>query len=445
MKQQLDQKLIGILAQNGDLFGKSLQEIDVTFFTVNYGKIYKILQTYYQKHKKLPTLDILENKLFKEKEILFPKDINTDEIILGVRKFGALTDREDYEFLIEEMKQRKSEGIANQLLPKAVESLKIHKHTDAADILISTGNAMKNALSSEKHKRTNNNNYTDTVINKYKDTKKNPELAWGYKTGFERLDQATHGVGKGEMFLVAARPGNGKSMFLLSVAINMFNQGLNVLYVSIEMATEHMWERVCACYSGIEINKIKEASLTEEEEEKFIQTMEKMKQAENRFEILDAPNITVPTITSEIEQMIDKHKPDVIFIDYLGIVKPTEKGLPDNLAQASVVEELRGLARQKNIGMFTAVQLNRDSSKSKNKTKGTERLARSDVISATIDVGLQIEEFDVEEELTNLSDRVKITAIKNRKGPFPFAFDVRKDFTRGRFLDWNLASWNNLK
>lgn len=445
MKQQIDQKLIGILAQNGDLFGKSLQEIDVTFFSPNYGKIYKVLQVYYQKHKKTPTLDALEAKLFKEKDNLFSKDVNADEIILGIRKFSALTDREDYEFFIDEIKQRKAEIIVNQLVPKAVDLIKTHKHSDAADMLVTAGNSMRNALSTEKNKRTNNNDHADIILKTYEETKQRPDLAWGYKTGFERLDQATHGVGKGEMFLIAARPGNGKSMFLLSVATNMFNQGINVLYVSIEMATDQMWNRFAACYSGMEINKIKEANMSPEEEEQFKQAMEKVKQAPNRFEILDAPNITVPTIASEIEQMIDKHKPDVIFIDYLGIVKPTEKGLADNLAQASVVEELRGLARQKNIGMFTAVQLNRDPSKSKNKTKGTERLARSDVISATIDVGLQIEEFDVEEELTNLSDRIKIIAIKNRKGPFPFAFDVKKDFARGRFLDWNLASWSNFK
>ena len=446
MSHDFDKELIGLLSQNKELLGKSLGEIDSDHFAEPYNRVYKLLKTFYQKHQKLPSPDLLETQLFKQKDQLFSKDNNAEEIILGIRTAGTLSDPNNYDFLVDEAKKRKAAQIVQKMIPKAVDLIKEGRQLDAAEVFVSAGNAIKTVLNQEQIKHTSNHDHVDTLLERYAKTKESPELAWGFKSGFERLDEATHGLCRGEMFLVAARPGCGKSMFLLSAAINMFNSGVNILYVSIEMAEEQMWERASACYTGIEINKIKEGLMTEEEETAYRQALSNMKSSKNRFEIIDAPNVTVPTIASEIEKMIDEHSPDVVFVDYLGIIKPTVKGLADNLAQASVVEELRGLARQKNIGIFTAAQLNRDPNKGKGKVKSTERIARSDVLATTADLILAIEnDGDTEEALGKLSDRIKIISLKNRKGPHPFAFDVRKDFSRGRFLDWNLAKWSNIE
>lgn len=436
MDQDLDKKLIATIAQDSTLFAQSLRQVDEDFFQGPYRKIYSLLAAYYKKHKKLPSYDLFEEQLFKRSTKIFGENVQPDSFIHALRSETVLTELDDFDFLVEDLKKRKSLTVITEAIPEAVQAANADNIEEAAELLINAGRSMKASLTQEQMYRTSNHDYIDEVLARCKEAQESPEKVWGFKTGFARLDAATYGLDRGEMFLISARPGNGKSMFLLSVALNMFKAGHNVLYVSIEMPALQMWHRASACYTGFEINAIKEGSFASKEEaSQFEQLMRDFQSKTNRFEILDAPKVTPGTITTILDQMVDEHKPDVMFIDYLGIMSPDEKGLQDNLAQKSVVEGLREIARVKKIGIFSAAQLNRPE-KGKKKVAGLERLARTDLLGATVDCAVSIEEFDIEEEMTKLSDRIRIFVIKNRKGEFPFSFDVKKDFARGRFVDW---------
>lgn len=445
MNLELDKKLLSLLISDSNLFADSIKDIDADYFIAPYNNIYKLLTTYFSRHKKIPSIDIIEEKLLKEKDKLFKNIEHSEEIIFELRSTSAFVEKQDLEFLLEEIKNRKGYSSLEKNLPKAVELAKSGEVQKAAELLVSTGSQIKSSLTTQKIDHSSNHDHIDNLFSKYKETKEHPSKVWGVKTGFSKLDQATFGILPGELFIIAARPGCGKSMWLLSAAVNMFKQGCNIAYISIEMPRDQMWERTIANYCSLPISKIKEGTLTSEEEEVYFSELEKFKQAKNRFEIIDAPNVTVPTIAIEIDNIIEQYQPDVLFVDYLGIIKPTEVKAQDNLAQAAVVEELRGLARLKKIPICTAVQLNRDPNKnSKSKTKGTERLARSDVISATADLIMQIEEIDMDDELSKVADKINIHIIKNRKGPFPLVFQVRKNFACAQFLDWDTVSWNEL-
>ena len=445
MNLELDKKLISLLISDSALFADSLKDIGPEFFQTPYNNIYKLLATFYQRHKKIPSIDIIEEKLLKEKDKIFKNIEHSEELVLELRSTAALSEKQDLEFLIDEIKNRKGYNSLEVNLPKAVEIAKSGDIQKAAELLVATGTKIRSTLNTQKIDHSNNHDHLDNLVSKYKETKEFPSKVWGAKTGFTKLDQATFGILPGELFVVAARPGCGKSMWLLSAAINMFKEGHNIAYVSIEMPRDQMWERAVANYCGLPISKIKEGTLSQEEEEVYYNQLQKFKQASNRFEIIDAPNVTVPTIAVELDSIIKDYQPDILFVDYLGIIKPTEAKLQDNLAQAAVVEELRGLARSKKIPICTAVQLNRDPNRaSKSKTKGTERLARSDVISATADVIMQIEEMDSDDELSKVSEKINIHIIKNRKGPFPLVFQVRKNFSCAQFLDWDPVNWNNI-
>jgi replicative DNA helicase len=438
----IDQKFLALVSQDSALFGKSLKLVDATFFKGPYVHVFKMLNAYYTKHHRLPSLDHIEEQIIKHQDKILGGKVDAEKFALEFRTLASITDKQDHDFLLEEVRTRRGYDVIQETLPQVISLANEHKIEEAAEILVTAGNGMKTLLQNNRLERTSNHDYIDSLREDYFKAKQNPEVSWGFRTGFSPLDNSTYGLGRGEVFIIGARPGNGKSVFLLSAAINMWKAGKNVLYVSIEMPTKQMWDRAIACFTGIEINKIKEGKCSEEEEKIVLEAFDKIKAAPNRFEILDAPNVTVPTIASELDQMVDIHKPDVLFVDYLGIVRPTEKGLQDNLAQASVIEEIRSLARTRKIGIFSAVQLNRDPAKGKGKTKGLERISRSDVIGHTVDFACVIEEFDVDEELTKLSDKVNIFVIKNRKGRAPFSFPVRKNFACAQFLDWEVGLWN---
>ena len=98
----LDKKLLSVYIQAPELFGKSLKEVDSEFFKPPYSKIHSLLKTYYIKYKKLPSIDMLEQQLFRQKDKLFDNSAQADDIILGLRAETTLTDKNDYEFLSDE-------------------------------------------------------------------------------------------------------------------------------------------------------------------------------------------------------------------------------------------------------------------------------------------------------------------------------------------------------
>lgn len=425
-------------------FVKHLKEIEENYFLDHYTKVFKMLKSYYLKFKKLPSFDFFEDALFKHREQIFPNYglEAANKEIASFRGESTFIEASDLEFLIDEMKKRYTWLVIEKELPSAIQNI---KQGDLKGIgqLQAAVNSMNKATVKEGIQHSNNHEYIDGILEKYNETKTSPLKAWGVKLGFHALDAATFGIAKGEMFIIAGRHGAGKSVFLLSAALNAFRNGKNVVYVSLEMPTEQMWYRVSAAWTGLPVNEIIEGTLSEEKERHYTEQMEILKNSANRFEVIDCPHVTVPTISSELDLIVSDYEPDLLVVDYLGIIRPTDSKLSDNLAQASVVEEMRALARLRKIALFTAVQLNRDPGKSKLKTKGTERLSRSDTIGATADVVMQLDEVDVEEAATKLSDRTKIFMVKNRKGA-SITFEVRRDFTCTRFLDWDPSIWNKI-
>jgi replicative DNA helicase len=306
---------------------------------------------------------------------------------------------------------------------------------EAAEELVKIGTDVKLLLSSDPIEQMDECQLLAAAKQEYEKLKQAPVAAWGTRTGFTTLDNATFGIAPGELFIVAARPGCGKSMWLLSSAINMFQQGKKVVYFSIEMPITQLRHRMWANISKTPTKQIAMGNYDQE-------TLTKVETFLNnslggKFVIVDSPNITAPAILARIEKL--DFTPDVVVVDYLGIVKASDSKLQDNLAQAAVVEELRAIGRQKKVGILSAVQLNRDPGKSKHKTKGTERLARSDVIAATADVIIQVEEQDIDESILNEVDSLNLVIIKNRKGEAPLGFKVRKMFDCARMEDWDLG------
>lgn len=422
------------------------RDIDSAYFVDHYSRIYKVLDSYFKRHKKLPSFDFFEESLYKNRAKIFPdlSSTDADAEIISFRAESTFVEITDLEFLIDELKQRYIFSIAQKEFPQVIEDLKKGYSKKGTEKLQEIVNTMNKATTKESIQHSTNHEYIDVAIEKYNETKSNPVKAWGIKLGFKVLDMATFGIKKGEMFIIGGRHGAGKSVFLLSAALNAFRAGKNVVYVSLEMPTEQMWDRVAAAWCGLPISEIIGGTLSQENEAIYQAQMHILKNSANRFEVIDAPHVTVPTIAAELDLIVSDYQPDLLVVDYLGIVKPTDTKLQDNLAQASVVEDMRALARHRKIALFTAVQMNRDPGKAKQKGKTTERVSRSDTIGATADVIMLIDEVDAEDIEAKLSDKTKIFLAKNRKGPQP-TFEVRKDFNCTRFLDWDPDVWQSLE
>ena len=89
-------------------------------------------------------------------------------------------------------------------------------------------------------------------------------------TGFFDLDDLTDGLHNGELTVIGARPGVGKTTFALQIAEKIASKGKNVVYVSLEMSATQLIQKILARKTRTNSRKIRNGSLTEDEQEKIM-------------------------------------------------------------------------------------------------------------------------------------------------------------------------------
>lgn len=171
------------------------------------------------------------------------------------------------------------------------------------------------------------------------------------------------GVGPKTLSIVMAGTGVGKSLFLCHYAASCLKQHKNVLYITCEMSEEKIAERIDANILDIPIKDIKDLPLSMYEK-KIHNTCGGFK---GKLIIKEYPTSTANA--NHFRFLLDelnikkKFKPDIIFIDYLNICGSARiKGGKVNSYEyiKAIAEEIRGIAVEYNVPVFTATQTNRE-------------------------------------------------------------------------------------
>jgi archaellum biogenesis ATPase FlaH len=185
---------------------------------------------------------------------------------------------------------------------------------------------------------------------------KNGQVSTGWKTIDEKL---YGGVNRGEITIWCAGSGVGKSLFLQNLAINFSKQGLNVIYISLELS-----EELCSMRMDSMLSEVP----TKEIFRKIDEVEIKVKQAGKKSGSLHVKQMPQGSTCNDIKAYLKNYeietqrRPDVLVIDYLDLLFPNNKKIdPSNLfvKDKFVTEELRGLMVERQMIGQTAAQLNR--------------------------------------------------------------------------------------
>ena len=179
-------------------------------------------------------------------------------------------------------------------------------------------------------------------------------------TGWKALDQRLFGgFNRGELNIFAGGSGAGKSLFLANLGLNWAQQGLNVLYVTLELSEELVGLRIDSMVSNI---STKEIFKQIDEVEMKVRVLGKKS---GNYQIKYLPSgKTANDIRSYMKEYEVKtgNKIDVLLIDYLDLLMPISRKISSEnlfIKDKFVSEELRNLAVEKNVVLVTAAQLNR--------------------------------------------------------------------------------------
>lgn len=179
-------------------------------------------------------------------------------------------------------------------------------------------------------------------------------------TGWPTLDKRLFGgMNRGELNIFAGGSGSGKSLFMQNIAINWVTQGLNGVYLSLELS-----EGLCAMRMDSMV-----ANVSTKEVFKDLDTIEmKVKMTGKKSGSLRIKYMPAQSNVNQIRSYLKElqiqtgKKLDFIMVDYLDLVMPVSAKVSPNdlfVKDKYVSEELRNLARELNILMITASQLNR--------------------------------------------------------------------------------------
>ena len=179
-------------------------------------------------------------------------------------------------------------------------------------------------------------------------------------TGWSSLDEKLYGgMNRGELQIFAGGSGSGKSLFMQNLAVNWVMNNLNGVYISLELSEGLCSMRIDSMVTGVASSKI-----FRELDEVELKIKLLAKRAGNlRIKYMPAQS-TINDIRSYVKELqIQTEKPvDFICVDYLDLLMPVSaKVSPSDLfiKDKYVSEELRNLAKELNVLLVTASQLNR--------------------------------------------------------------------------------------
>lgn len=184
--------------------------------------------------------------------------------------------------------------------------------------------------------------------------------SYDYYTGFFDLDALTDGLHQGELTVIGARPGVGKTTFSLQIAEKIASKNKNVTYVSLEMSEEQIIQKLIARKTRVNSRKIRNGDLTQEEIDKIGLACGEV--SELPISILTKAN-TIQQIEIEARRMKNRDKLDLMVIDYLQLVRNMGNFKSREQEVADISRTLKLLSLELEIPIIALCQLNRNASK----------------------------------------------------------------------------------
>ena len=236
-------------------------------------------------------------------------------------------------------------------------------------------------------------------------------------TGWTSVDDITKGgLGKGELGVVIAPTGAGKSMVLVHLGSRALEAGKNVVHYTLELADTVVANRYDSCLTGYHLNDI--LSFKE-------QIYDNLKDLPGRLIVKEYPtrSATIQTIKNHIEKMKMKDfVPDMIIVDYADLIKPAGSSKEEKRHQLeSIYEELRGISQEVGCPIWTASQTNRSG-------LNAEVITMESISEAFNKCFVADFIFSVSRTVSDkTTNRGRIFVAKNRNGPDGIIYPIFMD------------------
>jgi len=368
----------------------------------------KTIMKHFNDYEQMPTLDVLKVKINS-----IEHNVHQNSVVDILKFAWNHLESDDLEFVKEQVLDFcKNQSIKNAIL----DSVPLLENGHYEMIKKNIDNAMKAGQDSDL-----GHEYKTMIIERYEDSVRNV-----VSSGWDVIDEITQGgFGKGELILMAAPPGIGKSWALVNIGVNAMKKGKIVAHYTLELNEGYTGQRYDAVLSGVAVANLK-------------YNMEDVKKAVNTVSgdlvVKHYPTKTasVNSLKAHMDKMtLQGKKPDVVIVDYADLLRNGHAKEKRHEELEEIIEDLRGMAGEYEVPVFTASQINRSG-------------AEDDIITGTKIAG-SFSKMMTADFVVSLSRKIEDKlagtgrwhVIKNRFGPDGMTFPSKANFSTGQIHIYN--------
>lgn len=265
-----------------------------------------------------------------------------------------------------------------------------------------------------------------TIMDNIRRMSENHSNVTGVPTGLRDLDHHTHGLQKGDLIIVAARPAMGKTAVSLNLALNVAlsqqeTADAGVAVFSLEMSAEQLAMRLLSAKSRVPGDNLKTGFMSNEDWNRANEAAFNLKKI--KLFIDDTPAIKVSEIFAKCRRLQAEHGLSLVLIDYIQLIQGSgSRGENRQQEVSEISRSLKGLARELKVPVIALSQLSRSVEQREDKHPMLSDLRESGAIEQDADIVMMLyrEAYYNEEKRqiaqANGVEPLEINIVKHRNG-----------------------------
>ncbi|GAB0104067.1 replicative DNA helicase [Nocardia sp. JMUB6875] len=258
-------------------------------------------------------------------------------------------------------------------------------------------------------------------------------ISLGVPTGFTELDEITNGLHPGQMIIVAARPGVGKSTlgmdFMRSCSIK---HGMASVIFSLEMSRTEIVMRLLSAEAKIKLGDMRSGRMSDDDWTKLARRMSEISEAP--LFVDDSPNLTMMEIRAKARRLKQRHDLRLIVVDYLQLMSSGKKVESRQQEVSEFSRSLKLMAKELEVPVIAISQLNRGPEQRTDKRPMVSDLRESGSLEQDADMVILLHRPDAFERDDPRGGEADLILGKHRNGPTA-TITVAHQLHLSRFVD----------
>ena len=321
------------------------------FYDKRHQEIYAAIYALFQNSEPIDLLSV-SNQLKKNATLDLA---GGDFYLIGLTQKVASSAHIEFHsrIILEKYIQRKLITISSEIIENAYnETVDVFDLLDDAEgklFEVTQGNLKKGAERADS--------LVQQSINKIQEISSKEGMS-GLATGFTKLDALTSGWQPSDLIIIAARPGMGKTAFVISMAKNMaidFNHAVAVF--SLEMSSVQLITRMISSETGLTSEKLRKGNLEPHEWEQLNVKVKKLSDAP--IFIDDTPALSIFDLRAKARRLVSQHNVRILVIDYLQLMTAGGSGGNREQEISTISRNLKALAKELSVPVIALSQLSR--------------------------------------------------------------------------------------